>query len=67
MADTPLTYPTGPAALFHANATEAESSVIWTYCPTCWDRTEQVFEGDEGKFEVYRCKTCGIIHKIAVR
>ena len=67
MADTPLTYPTGPAALFHAKAAEADPSVIWAYCPICWDRTEQVFEREEEKFEVYRCKTCGIIHKIAVR
>lgn len=61
-------YPTGPAALFHAAAvTEGTRVEIWAYCPICWDRTAQVYEGDEGKFECYRCETCGTIHKIAVR
>ena len=41
--------------------------MIWSYCTHCWDRTMQLFVRDEGKFEVYKCETCGNYHKIAVR
>jgi len=40
---------------------------IWSYCQVCMDRTLQLFLRDEGKFEVYKCETCGVCHQYAVR
>lgn len=69
-SDNNLIYQSGAASLFHGHAargTQKKSEPIWAYCPTCWIRTEQTFERDEGKFEVYRCMSCGTLHRIAVR
>ena len=62
--ETQAEYQTKPAGLFHALATETK---IWTWCPCCLHRTDQVFIKDEEQFELYQCECCNQIHKIAVR
>lgn len=56
-----------PELVGSALAEVREYIEIWTYCPTCWDRTEQVFQRDNGRYEEYRCEQCGIVHQVAVR
>ncbi len=62
-------YPSSAAALFAVAARERPKArdVIWAYCPTCWDRTEQEYERDHGIYEEYRCRGCGQVHQVAVR
>ena len=58
-------YTTQAPGLFHAMITEPVK--VWTWCPVCWDRTEQTFKREDDLKEYYTCAECRCEHGIAVR
>lgn len=36
----------------------------WSYCPTCYVRTEQELERIDEKFEYYKCTHCGQVQNV---
>jgi len=46
---------------------EVINVILWFWCPTCWDRQEQVFKYEEGIYEVYECQNCKSENRKAVK
>ena len=63
MPEQDLLYPSSAASLFANAAREVRPPVVWTWCPACQTRTDQIITQVEDEFVTWICLSCRQFHK----